>query len=138
VLIWAVVFVDRRRGGLILLLLAITLTLVGGGFVTLLLGAVAGVAGIKIHAPLAWWRAHLSLPARRVLAAGWVWMLVAFLLWFPVEGIIALLSNDLMLSLAPIMTPFLPLLLLVFLITGFARDLQGRTERDQTGPPKGV
>src|SRR6516164_6179943 len=58
VLIWAAMFVHRRHGGMILLLLAITLTLVGGGFVTLLLGIVAGVAGAKIHAPLLWWRAQ--------------------------------------------------------------------------------
>jgi hypothetical protein len=136
VLVWALAFMQGQHGGLILLLLAIALTLVGGGFVTLLLGMVAGVAGTKIQAPLTWWRAHLSLTARRVLASLWVWTLVAFLLWFPVEWGIAFLSNDLMLRLGPMMTAILPLLLLVLLVTGFARDLQSRPDLEKTDLPK--
>ena len=128
VLFWTAMFVQREHGGLVLILLAIVLALVGGGFVTLLFGLLAGVAGARIHAPLAWWRVHLSLTARRVLARVWPWMLVALLLWFPVEGIIAYISNDAMLRLGPIMTAILPALLLLFLVTGFAHDLQRQAD----------
>jgi hypothetical protein len=133
VLLWAAMFVQREQGGFVLILLAIALALVGGGFVTLLFGLVAGAAGTRIHAPLVWWRAHLSHTARRLLASVWPWTLVALLLWFPVEGVIASISNNAMLRLGPIMTAMLPALLLVFLVAGFAHDLQRHQRRADAG-----
>jgi hypothetical protein len=124
VLLWAAFFVNSKHGGWILLLLAITLTLVGGGLVTLLFGLIAGVAATRIHAPLAWWRAHLSPTARSILATLWPWTIGALLLWFPMEGAIAYISNQAMLHLAPIATATLPALLLLVLMTGFAHDLR--------------
>lgn len=127
VLLWAALFVQTKHGGWALIVLAIALLLLGGGFVTLLFGLLAGVAGTKIHAPLTWWRAHLSPKAQRVLASLWPWVLVVCLLWFPIEGLIATFSNETMLRLAPIMTAVLPLLLLLLLVTGFACDLRRQT-----------
>jgi hypothetical protein len=118
--------VQQEHGGLVLILLAIALAVVGGGFVTLLFGLASGAAGTRIRAPLVWWREHLSRTAWRVLAIVWPWTLVALLLWFPVEGVIASISNNAMLRLGPIMTAILPALLLVFLVAGFARDLQDK------------
>jgi hypothetical protein len=124
VLLWAAFFVNSKHSGWVLLLLAISLTLVGGGFVTLLFGLIGGVTATRIHAPLAWWRAHLSPTARSILATLWPWMIAALLPWFPVEGAIAYLSNEVMLRLAPMATAILPLLLLLVLVTGFAHDLR--------------
>ena len=87
VLVWAAAFVQRKNGGLVLILLSIMALPVGGGFGPPLLGTIAGIAGTKIDTPLAWWRTHLSLGARRFLAAVWPWSfavcLVAWLLMFP-------------------------------------------------------
>lgn len=124
VLLWAAFFVNSKHGGWVLLLLALSLTLVGGGFVTLLFGLLAAAAGTRIHAPLAWWRAHLSPTALSILATLWPWLMVVFLLWFPVEGAIAYISNEAMLRLAPMATAILPGLLLLVLLTGFAHDLR--------------
>ena len=47
VAVWAGAFVHRRYGGLLLVLLSITMLLVGGGIVPPLLGIVAGVVGTQ-------------------------------------------------------------------------------------------
>jgi hypothetical protein len=56
--------------------------------------------------------------------------MVVFLLWFPVEGAIASISNEAMLHLAPMATAILPLLLLLVLLTGFAHDLRHHANTD--------
>lgn len=42
------------------MVLAVLMLLVGGGFLPIFVGLIAGVAGIGIHAPFAGWRAHLG------------------------------------------------------------------------------
>jgi hypothetical protein len=86
-LVWASVFVQRKNGGLILILLSIALLLVGGGFGPPMLGIIVGVTATRIYAPLTRWQAHLSAGSRRFLAKLWPWSfvagLVAWLLLFP-------------------------------------------------------
>jgi hypothetical protein len=83
-LVWATLFVHRKHGGLVLILLSLALLLVGGGFGPPMLGFIVGIAATRIRAPLTWWRAHLGAGLRRLLAALWPWSLAA--------GIIAWLS----------------------------------------------
>jgi hypothetical protein len=81
-LVWAVGFVQRRHGGLMMILLSIAMFLVGGGFGSALVGVIAGMVGTRITAPHTWWRAHLSVNAQRVLAAAWPWSFgAAVLAW---------------------------------------------------------
>jgi hypothetical protein len=69
--IWAVTFVERRRGGLGLVLLSVLLLLVGGGFGPPLIGVIVGIAATRIG----------SVPRRapgslsRALARAWPWIL---------------------------------------------------------------
>jgi hypothetical protein len=74
VIMWSVAFVQRKHGGLILILLSIAMLLVGGGFGPPIIGLLAGAAGLGIHAPYAWWRTHLPVNVRRVLARLWPWV----------------------------------------------------------------
>lgn len=74
VIVWSVAFVQRKRGGLILILLSIAMLLVGGGFGPPIIGILAGVAGLGINAPYTWWRAHLAANIQRVLARLWPWV----------------------------------------------------------------
>ncbi|KUK27634.1 MAG: Uncharacterized protein XD60_0050 [Acetothermia bacterium 64_32] len=46
VIVWSVAFVQRKRGGLILILLSTAMLLVGGGFGPPIMGILAGVAGL--------------------------------------------------------------------------------------------
>jgi hypothetical protein len=71
VLVWAALFVHRKHGGWILILLSVALLLVGGGVGPPLIGILAGVAGLGISAPYAWWRQHLPVRVQSVLAHLW-------------------------------------------------------------------
>src|SRR5574339_1240572 len=74
VIVWAAVFVERRRGGLILILLSLSMLLVGGGFAPPLIGIIAGIAGLGIHARAPDWYKHLSSTSQHAVAAAWPWL----------------------------------------------------------------
>jgi hypothetical protein len=48
VTIWAGAFIDRKNGGLILILLSIIMLLVGGGIVPVIIGVIGGIIGTRI------------------------------------------------------------------------------------------
>lgn len=50
-LVWATMFVQRKNGGLVLILLSIVMLLVGGGFGPPILGIIIGAAGTRINTP---------------------------------------------------------------------------------------
>jgi hypothetical protein len=84
---WAILFVQKKNGGLVLILLSIAMLLVGGGFAPPILGLIIGAAATTINAPLIWWRTHLSLGLRGYLRNLWPWSfsacVIALLLMFP-------------------------------------------------------
>jgi hypothetical protein len=47
--VWAVKFISRKRGGLVLILLTVGMLLVGGGIVPPLFGIAAGVIAIVLN-----------------------------------------------------------------------------------------
>ena len=132
-LVWVTLFVQRKNGGLVLILLAIVMLLVGGGFGPPILGIIVGVAATRINAPLTWWRTHLSSGSQRFLANLWPWCIVAgviaWLLLMP--GTILLdfffeVSNpDLVVPVLTLST-FGSLLLTVF--AAFAHDTRKQSE----------
>jgi len=128
VIVWAAAFVQRKYGGLILIVLSIIQLLVGGGFVPIALGIIAGVAGTRIHEPFTWWRAHLSVHSRRFLAALWPWSLIAFVIWDPGEWILGYFFNEYLLNLALITMFFSLGLMLLTALTAFAHDIQRQTD----------
>jgi hypothetical protein len=76
-LVWVTMFVERKHGGLVLILLSVVMLLVGGGFGPPIIGIIVGVAATRINAPLSWWRTHLYSGSRRFLAKVWPWSYVA-------------------------------------------------------------
>jgi len=70
---WAVAFVQRKHGGAVLILLFVAMLLVGGGFGSPIIGALAGIAATLINPPLAW-RTRLSGSAGRFLGQLWPWV----------------------------------------------------------------
>jgi hypothetical protein len=80
--VWAALFAQRPRGGLILLGLSLVLLVVGGGFGPPLLGIILGVAAMGSDAPLSWWRSHLPHRVRHALSTIWPWSFVtAIIAW---------------------------------------------------------
>lgn len=84
VILWSAAFVQRKNGGAVLFRLSIALLLVGGGLAPIPLGIIASATATRINAPLTWWRAHLSVHARRLLAKVWPWSFITSLVLFPV------------------------------------------------------
>lgn len=130
-LAWALLFVERKHGGLVLIGLSLVLLLVGGGFGPPLLGIIVGLTATRIYAPLRWWRARLGGGSRRLLASLWRWSLggalIAWLYLFPgsiLLGAFTGVSEDgLAISVAIAILAAFTLLLLT-IITGFAHDIQ--------------
>jgi len=135
-LVWAALFVQRKNGGMVLILLSIVMLLVGGGIFPPILGIILGAIGTRINAPLTWWRAHLSVGLRHFLGKVWLWSfaagLAAWLLMFP--GLILLnyffgVNNpNVILILLFCMFGFL----FSTLIAGFAYDIQSQTNLHPT------
>jgi hypothetical protein len=95
VTIWAVVFVQRKYGAVLLLLLSVLLFLVGGGSPPIFLGVVASAVATRINKPLTWWHAHLSVNVGGFLAKLWPWSIIAFVIMFWVAVAIAITGSPL-------------------------------------------
>lgn len=135
-LVWATMFVQRRNGGLILLLLSAVMLLVGEGFGPPTLGIIVGTAATRIDAPPAWWRTHLSIGLRPFLAKVWLWPYVAGVIaWLSVLPGTDILEYFFSVSDLNIIGPILMFnilsafgLLLLTIVTGFAYDVQSKAD----------
>jgi len=76
-LVWATMFVQRKNGGLVLILLSIIMLLLGAGFGPPLMGIIIGAVATRINAP---WRARLSAGLRGFLGKVWPWSFIAGLI----------------------------------------------------------
>jgi hypothetical protein len=86
-LVWAILFVQRKHSGLVLILLSIVMLLVGAGFGPPILGILVGATATRIHAPLTWLRTHLPDGLGCFLGKLWPWSfsacIIAWLSLFP-------------------------------------------------------
>ena len=129
-IIWSAAFVGRKRGGPILMLLAVTMLLVGGGFAPPVIGLLSGLAALGINSPYPWWQAHLQNGPRLFLARTWPWVLGVTL----TNGVFLVIGSVILVIFFGLDTPQLfvdsflvsvPLVLLTIL-TGVARDLENK------------
>jgi len=127
-LIWTILMVHRKNGGLVLILLSIAMLLVGAGFGPPLLGIIIGAAATRINRPLTGWRAHRSSGFLRTLGKSWPWTfsvcILAWLYLFPVSTILAYYFgvNDPYLVSGLIFFAFGSLL--VTILSGFTHDFE--------------
>jgi hypothetical protein len=89
VVVWSVRFVDRRHGGLVLILLSVLLLLVGGGFGPPLIGVIVGFGATRIGAT------PRRRPGRVAQAVGRVW---PWILGAAVLGYLSLLPGTILLD----------------------------------------
>jgi len=130
VIVWSAAFVQRKHGGLVLLLLCLAMLLVGGGFGPPIIGILAGVAGLGINAPYTWWRTHLPTRTRRLLATLWPWVFAICAM----NGVFLVIGSVILVYFFEVNNPDLftnsfffsvpSLLLCIF--TGVAYDIQNR------------
>jgi hypothetical protein len=72
-LVWVMLFIQRKNGGLVLVALSLVLLLVGGGFGPPVLGFILGSAAQKMTPPPS--REPTASQVRRLLAKLWPWSL---------------------------------------------------------------
>jgi hypothetical protein len=108
---WSLFFVQRRRGGLILILLSLAMLLFGGGIFPPLIGVIGGLVGIGIG------KSRKADSPLRFLAALWPWTLILFFVLLLGQWIVGAVANDLMTQL---MIPNLSLVLLLLVLTPLA------------------
>ena len=120
--IWAIAFLQRKRGGLGLLALSVVMLLTGGGFVPVFSGGIAAAAAGSFAVRLDWfnkWSKQL-----RFLAAFWPGPLVIMALWFPGSWLLGHFFPQAMLAVSGFSFLILDLGLPVFLVfSSFAYDL---------------
>lgn len=143
-IVWVTMFVHRRHGGLVLILLSIAMLLVGGGLNPPVFGILLGVVATRINTPLMWWRTHLSEGSRRFLAKLWPWSLVAGVIaWLSVLPGTVLLDyffgvSDLIIVSILLFALLSALgLLLLTIVSGFARDIGRQTDLRQVSSISG-
>lgn len=131
-LVWAATFIERKHGGLVLILLSIVMLLVGGGFIPTFISIIAGVAGTRINAPVNW-RARLSGSLMSFLAKLWPWTLVTMVVWLPGGWILGHFFNQTMVNLSFILFLFFDLgLPLLTVFAGLVYDVQKQANSQQT------
>lgn len=138
VALWALLFIDKKYGAGIFMLLSITLFLVGGGFVPIFMAIIAGLTATRINKPLRFWRAVLPDGIRKLLGNIWLVVLVIFIFIFVVSVITAIFGWPLtvffddetalshLYSLGYLMVG----LMIVSSLTGFAYDIQEQLEKE--------
>jgi hypothetical protein len=138
VIIWASLYLDKKYGSGVLLLLSLTLFLVGGGFAPIFMTILASITATQIRSRLNFWRKVIPPEMRRIMAYFWPWLLIAFVFTFLVSVIIAVFgwpltiffnSETALIYLNNIAFVMLGVMLLTPL-TGFARDIEKESSHD--------
>ncbi|MFW9846644.1 MAG: hypothetical protein ACFFD6_07845 [Candidatus Thorarchaeota archaeon] len=80
VCVWAPLFLQRRYGATVLLILTLIIFLVGGGFAPIFLSLLAVGTATRINKPMNWWRTRL--PGRQYFARIWPSILIIFVIVF--------------------------------------------------------
>jgi hypothetical protein len=121
IMILAAGFMQRKRSGLIMILLNVVSLLFGGGFFPPLIGIVGGVAGLNIQKPIT--REKVG-PVLGFIAALWPWPLVIFEVWTLGQIPFGYFANDLLKSIMfyGIALIFITLPLSVW--SGYGRDVK--------------
>lgn len=135
-LVWVTVFVQRRHGGLVLILLSVAMLLVGAGFGPPILGVIVGLAATRIDAPAGWLGTHLSGGSLRLLSRSWPWCfaggVIAWLLLLP--GTV-LIDHSFGVSDPDLLVYGLTLsafgLLLLTILSGLGHDIQRELDQRQ-------
>ena len=91
ILLWSVAFVQRKNGGLILILLSVALLLFGGGLFPPLISIIGGAAGTKVNKPLTGKQTGSIL---RIAAKLWPWPLVIFMVWIWGQWLVGYFFNE--------------------------------------------
>lgn len=118
VIIWSVAFVQRKHGGLTLILLSIALLLFGGGFFPPLISLIGGAAGTQINRPLTGQPGSLTCFAAKL----WPWPLVILMTWLLAQFPVGFFFNDFLTSIMAYGLVLIVTMLPLSVHVGYAHD----------------
>lgn len=129
VIVWAVGFVHRKRGALILFALSVVGLLVGWGITPFEIAILASLAATRINRPLTWWSKILPTGLRRVLARVWLVILIAYALLFAVTISITIVGLGFLETASTIRLLYILGLstlglMILSVVAGFAEDIE--------------
>ncbi len=117
-MVWSVTCVQRKHGGLVLILLSIVFLLFGGGFFPPIIGLVGGAAGTQINKPLSGKPRSFT----RFAAKLWPWPLIIFLVWIWGQFPVGYFFNDFLKSIMYFGLLLILVSLPVSVYTAYAHD----------------
>jgi hypothetical protein len=122
VILWSLALVQRKRGGLVLILASILMLLFGGGIFPPLIGIVGGAVGTRINRPSTPARAHAPGAPARLLSRLWPWSLIVLAGWLLGQWLVGYFFNDFLMG-SGFLIPILVIgLLLLSVLTAIAHD----------------
>jgi hypothetical protein len=124
VVIWSAFFVQKKHGGLVLILLSIPLLFFGGGIFPPLIGIIAGAMATRINKPLNPEGSRLSGGVLQLLAVLWPWSLALYLLWVLGQWVLGHFFNDWLLANGYLIIVMVLGTLALTVVTTYAHDLR--------------
>jgi hypothetical protein len=118
IMVWSAAFIQRKNGGLILILLSVAQLLFGGGFFPPIIGLIGGAAGIQINKPLVGNPGSVT----RFVAKLWPWPLVIFMVWILGQFPVGYFFNDFLQSIMGFGLLLILTMLPVSVYTAYAHD----------------
>jgi hypothetical protein len=118
VILWSLAFVQRKHGGLVLILLSIALLLFGGGFFPPLISLIGGAAGTQINRPVTNKPASLTCFAAKL----WPWPLVILVTWLLAQFPVGFFFNDFLTSIMAYGLVLILTMLPLSVYVGYAHD----------------
>ena len=118
IFIWSVGFIQRKHGGLVLMLLSAALLLFGGGLFPFLIGVIGGAAGTGINRTLTREPGGIT----RFAAKLWPWPLVLLLVWLLGQFPVGYFFNDFLKNIMYVGLVLILTMLPLSVYTGYARD----------------
>lgn len=82
VIIWSLIFLQKKHAWIVLFLLSLAQFLTGGGFVQIFLAVPISLVSCRLLTPLSWWRNHIPERIRIVLAAPWLLLFILFIFFY--------------------------------------------------------
>ncbi len=121
-LVWSVLFIQRRFGGWGMILLSIVLLLVGGGIFPPFFGVLVGIVATRINAPLSLPKARPLSGFQRFLVRLWPFLYaICILAWFALMPAGYFFGEPYPLVIVAVMLVALGTLILT-MVAGFAKD----------------
>ena len=124
ILIWSAGFVQRKYGGLVLILLSVALLLFGGGIFPPLIGLIGGVVGTQINKPLTGKPGSVT----RMAAKLWPWPLIIFMVWVWGQFVVGYFFNDFLKSIMWFGMFLILTMLPLSVYSGYAYDVAGQPQ----------